>query len=104
MKLEKLSDVNENLELWRGSKIRLLNNGIDMHPDDKYFDYLLATAPWEKDHILLVNITEESQKRGAIYANKIAINKSHQKCIATKASLKEALGEDFEHCYLIVES
>jgi hypothetical protein len=104
MKLEKLSDADENLELWRGSKIRLLNNGIDMHSDDKYFDYMLATAPWDNDCMFLVNITVDSHKQGAAYANKIPVDKSNKKVVASKANLKKALGIDFDHCFLIVES
>jgi hypothetical protein len=103
MKLEKLSDADENLELWRGSKIRLINNGIDMHSDDQYFDYILATAPWDSESMFLINITEGSHKAGAAYACKIPVDKSRQKIVATKDSLKKCLGRNFDHCYLITE-
>jgi hypothetical protein len=101
MELIKLSDIDDKLELWRGTKIRLVNNGIDMHPDDKYFDYLLVTTPWDKDFMTLVNITEGSHKLGAAYATKVPVDKTANKIIVTKAGLRQTLGQDFKHCFLI---
>lgn len=101
MDLIRLKDINDNLELWRGAKIRLMNNGKDMHPDDKYFDYLLVNLPWDSDHMILVNITKDSHKEGAAYATMIPVDKSLKKIVVTKSGLQTALGPDFENCYLI---
>jgi hypothetical protein len=46
-----------------------------LHPDDKYFD-LLANLPWDSDNMILINVTEKSHKKGAIYATKIPVDKS----------------------------
>jgi hypothetical protein len=103
MGLIKLSDIDEGLELWRGTKIRLVNNGTNLHPDDKYFDYLLANLPWDSDHMILVNVTQKSHKEGAVYATKIPIDKSIKKIIVNKTGFRNALGQDFDDCYLITE-
>ena len=97
----KLADIPDDIELFRGSRIRLINDGRNLHPDDKYFDYLLSLSPWDKDFMFLVNITIDSHKAGAFYATKIPIDKSSNKIIVTKGDLKTALGEDFTNCYLI---
>jgi hypothetical protein len=98
---KKLSDLPEEAELWRGSIIRLLNDGKNLHPADKYFDYILALSPWDKDFMFLVNITADSHKAGAFYAKKLSIDHSENKMTIKKAALKKALGPDFKNCYLI---
>ena len=103
MELIKLSDIDDKLELWRGTKIRLVNNGIDMHPDDKFFDYLLVYIPWDSDFMTLVNITDKSHKLGATYAARISVDKTSKKIVVTKAGLRQALRQDFDHCFLIKE-
>ncbi len=100
MRLIKLSEIDEKLELWRGAKIRLLNNGTNLHPDDKYFDYLLPNLPWDNDNMILVNVTEKSHKEGAVYATKIPVDKSLMKITVNKEGLKKALEQDFDNCYL----
>jgi hypothetical protein len=101
MELIKLTDIDDNLEIWRGTKIRLVNNGIDMHPDDKYFDYLLVTMAWDRDFMILVNVTEGSHKLGAAYATKVPVDKSLKKIVVTKGGLQQAFGPNFDHCFLI---
>ena len=101
MELTKLSDIADGHELWRGSKIRLVNDGTTMHPDDKYFDYLLTSLPWERDYMVLVNITENSHKEGAAYATKVPVDRSSNKIIVKKDGLRTALGPDFDHCFLL---
>lgn len=101
MRLIKLSEIDDGLELWRGTKIRLVNSGTNLHPDDKYFDYLLAYLPWDRENMILVNVTEKNHKEGAVYAEKIPVDKSLKKIVVNKEGLRKALGKDFDNCYLI---
>lgn len=102
MKLPRLSDIDDQLELWRGTKIRLVNNGENLHPGDKYYDYMLALLPWEKENMILVNITDKNHKAGAVYATKVPIEKGIGKMIVKKSGLKKALGPDFDNCFLLL--
>lgn len=95
MELTKLKDIDDKLELWRGTKIRLVNNGVDMHPDDKFFDYLLVTMPWDKDFMTLVNITDGSHKLGAAYATRVPVDKKSNKMILTKDGLRQGIRKRF---------
>lgn len=70
-----------------------------MHPDDKFFDYLLVTMPWEKDFMILINVTAGSHKLGAAYAGRVPVAKNSNKVVATKDGLRQAFGPDFEHCF-----
>lgn len=104
MELIKLSDIRDDREFWRGSKFRLINNGTNLHPDDKYFDYLLSTLPWDNENMILVNVTPNNHKEGAVYASKISVEKSLKKIVVRKQELKKALGKDFENFFLIESS
>lgn len=103
MELTKLKDIDDKIELWRGTKIRLVNNGVDMHPDDKFFDYLLVTMPWDQDFMALVNVTDGSHKLGAAYATRVPVDNKSNKVVVTKDGLRQAFGSDFEHCFIIKE-
>ncbi|MEQ9101988.1 MAG: hypothetical protein RIF36_11570 [Imperialibacter sp.] len=104
MTLTKLSDIDPSLELWRGTKIRLVNDGTNLHPNDEHFDYLLATLPWDKDNMILVNVTQNSHKEGAVYGAKVPVDRSLNKIIVNREGLRKALGPDFDNCYLITNS
>ena len=95
-----LKDLDSNYEFWRGTRIRMNHHG-DMHPDDKFFDYMLVTLPDNNRHMILVNVTEGSHKAGAVYVNKIPIDNQSNKIIVRLNSLRMAFGESFKHCYLM---
>ena len=97
----KLSDIDKNLELWRGTKIRLMNDGTNLYPEVEYYDYMLVQVPGDNDYMILVNITIDDYKEGAVFRKKAAIDHSLNKAVVKKAALREALGPDFKNCYLI---
>jgi len=100
MKLKLLSTVDESMEFWRGTQIRLMNHE-DMHPDDEFFDYLLTSLPDYPDHMILVNITNGSHKAGAVYSSKVSIDKKSNNRIVRLQDLKNAFGRDFAYCHLV---
>ena len=100
MQLIPLKDLDSKKEFWRGTRIRLMNHG-DMHPDDKFFDYQLTELPDDKDHMILVNITDGSHKAGAIYNGKVPIATEANRRVTKLQDLKNVLGRDYDHCYLI---
>ncbi|MEP1032467.1 hypothetical protein [Ekhidna sp.] len=100
MKLTSLSEIDESKEFWRGTRIRLMNHG-DMHPDDKYFDYQLTELPGDTDHMILVNITEDSHKAGAVYFGLVPIIEESNKRVINIKTLERVFDQDFEHCYLM---
>jgi len=101
IKLRKVKDLGDDFEFWRGHKFRILNDGKNLHKDDPYFDYILTSPSWEKDYMMLVNITEKSHKAGAVYGVKISIDHSTRKSIVTKTELLKAFGQDAKNFYLL---
>ncbi|CAD5277135.1 conserved hypothetical protein [Imperialibacter sp. EC-SDR9] len=73
----------------------------DMHPNDQHFDYMLVKVPEDKEHMILVNVTEGSHKAGAVFVKKVSIQITSNKIVVKLEALKEALGESFDYCYLI---
>ena len=98
MALKKLSDIDDNLELWRGTKIRIMLE--DNYYETDHFDYMLIQAPGDDSHMILVNITDGNYKEGAVFANKVEIT-GNKKVVVNKNSLQKALGDDFENSYLL---
>jgi hypothetical protein len=96
--VKKLSDLDDDTELWRGMKIRLVLEYEDYFTD--HFDYMLVQAQHDDRCMILVNVTTGNYKEGAVFRNKVE-TASDQKVIVTKKTLQEALGPDFENCYLL---
>jgi hypothetical protein len=101
--VKKLSDIDDEAVLWRGTKIRVMLDNED-EDDDYYsthfFDYMLISAPNDNDHMILVNVTSGNRKEGAVFVNKIEMA-SKEILMVNKKSLQKALGPYFEHCYLL---
>jgi hypothetical protein len=95
----KLSEIDDNLKLWRGTKIRLVL--AEPYGKDEYWDYMLVYVPDDSGYMLLVNVTPGSPKAGAVFRSKVKIDHSKEEAVVKKADLKKAFGEDFEDCYLI---
>ena len=96
--VKKLSEIDEELELWRGTKIRLMLDERDYDTD--YFDYMMVADPSDHNFFILVNVTIGNYKEGAIYYQKLKIP-GDTKAIVNKQSLKKDLGPNFEKFYLI---
>lgn len=96
--VKKLSEIDEELELWRGTKIRLMLDERDYGTD--YFDYMMVADPSDNNFFILVNVTIGNYKEGAIYYQRLKIA-GDKKAIVNKQSLKKDLGPDFEKFYLI---
>lgn len=96
--VKKLSEIDEGLELWRGTKIRLMLDERDYGTD--YFDYMMVADPCDNNFFMLVNVTIGNYKEGAIYYQRLKIA-GDKKAIVNKQSLKRDLGPDFEKFYLI---
>jgi hypothetical protein len=96
--IKKLSEIDEELELWRGTKIRLILDERDYGTD--YFDYMMVADPSDNNFFILVNVTIGNYKEGAVYYQKLKIA-GDKKAIVNKQSLKKDLGPDFAKFYLI---
>ena len=102
--IKKLSDVKEDEEFWRGTKIRvMLKNDDDDYYSTQYFDYMLVQTHDDHDHMILVNITSGNYKEGAVFVNKVELEKSIERTVVTKKSLQIGLGQYFEDCYLLTK-
>ena len=95
----KLSEIDDNQKLWRGTKIRVVL--VEPYGKDEYWDYMLVYFHDSPDYMLLVNVTADSTKAGAVYRSKVAIDRSKNEAVVKKEALKTALQEDFENSYLI---
>lgn len=96
--LKRLSDIDDKLELWRGTKIRIMLEDKEHEAD--HFDYMLVQAPGDHGYMILVNITDGNYKEGAVIGNKVEVT-GNKKVIVNKKSLQKALGDDFENSYLL---
>ena len=96
--LKKLSDIDDELELWRGTKIRMMLPEKEYETD--HFDYMLVQAPNDQGYMILVNITSGDYKEGAVFINKVE-RASDTKVIVNKKTLQKALGHFFDNCYLL---
>lgn len=101
VKLRKITELDNDFEFWRGQRFRLLNDGKNIHSGDSHFDYILTSSPWERDYMMLVNITENSHKAGSVYVAKIAVDNSSSKFIVTRSEMLKALGKDAKNFYLL---
>lgn len=99
----KLTDIDETREFWSGTKLRKYKVGLNTpNADEDYYDYILAYAPWDKESMMLVNITEGigKNKSGSVYAGVLSVKLETGKAIVTKSSFQHTL-EDFENWYLL---
>ena len=96
--IRKLSDINDEIVLGRGSKIRMMLE--DEQYGTNHFDYMLIQTHDDHGCMSLVNITTGNRKEGAMFVNKVELT-GHEKIVITKRSLQKALGQYFEDCYLL---
>lgn len=94
MKLKPLIEVEENKEFWRGTLLRFY------YTNEKFYDYLLAQAPWE-ENMIIVNVTANDIKKGAVYGGVIPTIKKSGKFIVTKKSFEHTFGGKLENWFLI---
>jgi len=87
----RLSEIDENLKLRRGAKIRLMLH--EPYGEEEYWDYMLVYLPDSPDYMRLVNVTSDSPKAGAVFRSKVKIDHSKNEAIVKKAALKTALGK-----------
>lgn len=98
MRLKPLIEVEDSYEFWRGETFRFYYND-----DGNFYDYMLADLLWE-DFMILANITDNNNKRGAVYGGVVSIDKENGKRIVFKKDLKHTLGEDLKNWFLIENS
>ena len=94
MKKIPLIEIEESRKFWRGTLLRFYYN------NEEFYDYLLAQASWE-NNMIVVNVTENSQKKGAIYGGTIPVNKETAEFVVTKKDFKHAFGKNLEGWFLI---
>lgn len=99
----KLSEIDERAEFWSGTKLRKYNVGLNTEDrNEDYYDYILAYANWDKESMMLVNITEGlgKNKAGSVYSGVLPIKLETGKAIVNKASFLHTL-EDIENWYIL---
>jgi len=104
IKLFPLHDIDSTKEFWSGTKLRVLNVGMNV--DDKsedYYDYILAYASWESESMMIVNITDNNSKAGSVYGGVIPIRTDLGRAVVTKAGFQHTLGKGLKDWYLIIE-
>lgn len=94
MKMISLIGIEDNREFWRGTLLRFYYN------EKSYYDYLLAQAPWE-ENMLVVNVTENDNKRGAVYVGVIPVDSSEGKFVVKKKDFQHTFGKNLEGWYLL---
>lgn len=100
--IKKLSEMKEDAEFWRGTKIRMmLKYDEDDYYSTKYFDLMLVETHDDHDHMILVNITTGHRKEGNVFVNKVEKARGLDRAVVPKKSLQIALGQYFEDCYLL---
>lgn len=96
MKTIPLIEIEDNREFWRGTLLRFYYN------EKKYYDYLLAQAPWENS-MLVVNVTENDNKKGAVYGGVLPVDASEGKFVVKKKDFQHTFGKNLEGWCLLEE-
>ena len=94
MKLTPLNEIDEDRKFFKGTVLRFY------YHDEDYYDYLLASAPWEKD-MMAVNITEDSIKRGYVYAGVIPVTPKNNEFAVVKKGFQHAFGKNLDGWFLL---
>ncbi len=77
-------DLKKDQIFYKGTRLRKYNVGLNTeNKAEDYYDYILAYAHWNRDEMMLVNITEGlgEYKAGSVYGGVLqggpSVNKEH---------------------------
>ncbi|MCK5776095.1 MAG: hypothetical protein KAH25_07965 [Bacteroidales bacterium] len=96
MKLKSLEEVESHEKFWSGTRLRNYKVGLNVKVDeDDYYDYILAYALWEKESMMLVNVTNGlgKNKAGSVYGGVLPVRLDTGSAVVDRASFEFTLGE-----------
>ncbi|MCB9188127.1 MAG: hypothetical protein H6599_02475 [Flavobacteriales bacterium] len=99
MKLVPLSEINDSIEFWRGTRFRLYEIGLNVPEELDYYEYMLAVVPGDSEYMLLTCV--EGYKSGSALALVKTEIGSGKRCVTAK-SMKYSMGVD--NVYLLDDS
>ena len=102
--LRPISEIPETVEFWSGTKVRLMNVGLNVDkPEDDFYDCLLTSLGIVPNHFILVNITTAAgrHKAGYCHLSWVEQKANVNRMVTTAAAIQRAL--EGEEVYLIVE-
>ena len=99
MELVSLLDIPDDYEIWRGSVFRVMNVGMNVPKEEDYYDYMLVGIPWESEFLILVNVTHDNTKAGAVYGTSVKVSAPGVASTVSGKAIKEALS--LERCFLV---
>lgn len=99
----KIIELEKNIKIWRGALFRKYNVGLNTEDSSKdYYDYILAQSSWDKDYMILVNISSGlgRNKAGSVYSGVIPVDTTYGESSISKQVLSERL-DNVNEWYLI---
>ena len=99
MELIPISDIHDTGEIWRGTVFRVMNIGMNVPKEKDYYDYMLVKIPWESEFLILVNVTYDNTKAGAVYGTSVKVSAPGVAATVSGKAIKEALS--LETCFLV---
>ncbi|MBI1306215.1 MAG: hypothetical protein GC181_06335 [Bacteroidetes bacterium] len=84
-----------------GDKFRCFNVGMNVAPENDYYDYLLSYAPWQPEHVMLINITDKNSKAGFAFLALLEIDRSASPAGVTVETLINMVDDGITRWFLI---
>lgn len=99
MELIPINDIPDDYEIWKGTVFRVINIGMNVPKEKDFYDYMLVNIPWEADFLILVNVTHDNIKAGAVYGTAVKVLSPGVAATVSGKAIKEALS--LETCFLV---
>lgn len=102
--LRPLIEIDDSEKFYRGTLLRKYNvNSLTSIPgsEDDFYDYLLVHLLWDKMNMLVVNVTKNNSKLGAVYSGVIPVSGLPEEFTVNKEGFRHAFGKDLKDWYLI---
>ena len=99
-KLIPLTDLDDKTEIWRGTRFRQYNVGLNVSDKSQdYYEYMLVEIPGENEHMLLTCV--EGYKSGIALAY-VKTSNNEMKFVVEGKEIKRSLG--IKDTYVIKET
>ncbi|MDO6761841.1 hypothetical protein Q4566_16665 [Tamlana sp. 2_MG-2023] len=98
-----LKGIDYKDEFYCGTVLRKYNVGMNpdiINKNDNFYDYLLVYLNWE-ENMVLVNVTENSSKKGYGYSGTIPVNTSSGNFTVNRKGFEFSFGKDLEDWFLL---